>query len=217
MRRIISVTANTLIILWVAFVAGCAAAPERTDANNNTDANANAKAMPAAGSADQKQTSYTSQSWKTLIDESCQAYFDGCNQCRRALGAKAVACTRKACQSYQKPYCLDDKANSANAETEAATKHWANYRCQDGRALRVYFGEYRTAALTLTLPANKIMLEDNQLPAPITLEQGISASGSRYQGDNADFWSKGSSAHYAPPGQAAMPCEQTASGSFGER
>lgn len=190
-------------------MAGCAAAPEST--------NTSATVTPATNNTDQAQASYTRQSWKTLIDESCQAYFDGCNQCRRALDATAVACTRKACQNYQKPYCLDDEAKNEETKDEAATKHWANYRCQDGRALRVYFGEYRTAVLTLTIPADKIMLEDSLLTAPITLEQDTSASGSRYQGDDADFWSKGSNAHYAPPGQAAMPCEQTASGSFGER
>ena len=51
---------------------------------------------------------YDAESWKTLIPESCMAYFDGCNNCRRAPGSDVGACTRMACQKYEQPRCLDE-------------------------------------------------------------------------------------------------------------
>ena len=52
-------------------------------------------------------TTYTPDSWRTLIPETCTHFFDGCNKCTRAPGAKMAACTRMACMEYQKPECLD--------------------------------------------------------------------------------------------------------------
>jgi hypothetical protein len=51
--------------------------------------------------------SYDSNSWKTMIDNDCRAFFDGCNNCRREPGKEAM-CTRKACATYQQPRCLDE-------------------------------------------------------------------------------------------------------------
>ena len=53
---------------------------------------------------------YDQNSWQQMIPTSCQAYFDGCNTCRRNPENGLAACTRKACAAYAKPYCLDDKA-----------------------------------------------------------------------------------------------------------
>lgn len=149
---------------------------------------------------------YDSQSWKSIISDSCQAYFDGCNQCRRALDSTAVACTRKACIEYKKPYCLDP----------ASEPHWRQYQCADGRALAVYFGEYRTAAITITLPGNKLVLEDRLNQSSHTLSHSVSASGSLYRDDNVSFWVKGTNARYTPAAGSAIRCEQSARGSFGE-
>lgn len=55
-------------------------------------------------------THYDQNSWITIIDNSCQSFFDGCNICRKIAGdSQAVACTRKMCKnSYEKPKCLDN-------------------------------------------------------------------------------------------------------------
>ncbi len=63
---------------------------------------------PDAAKTETETTSYDAESWKTLIADSCLAYFDGCNQCRRNAAGDVAACTRKACLTYKKPYCLDD-------------------------------------------------------------------------------------------------------------
>ena len=43
---------------------------------------------------------YTSESWKTEVSETCKHFSDGCNMCNRAEGSKVAACTRKMCQNY---------------------------------------------------------------------------------------------------------------------
>ena len=53
---------------------------------------------------------YDQKSWETIIPQSCLAFFDGCNNCRRSSASAIAACTRKACAQYKKPVCLD-KAN----------------------------------------------------------------------------------------------------------
>ena len=55
------------------------------------------------------QTSYDMNSWKSVIPDSCLSFFDGCNNCRRAEAGKIAACTRKYCETYSKPVCLDNK------------------------------------------------------------------------------------------------------------
>lgn len=49
-----------------------------------------------------------SESWKTMIPESCQSFFDGCNQCMRTADGE-VACTEMLCERYEMPKCLDDE------------------------------------------------------------------------------------------------------------
>ena len=50
---------------------------------------------------------YTADSWKTMIDADCRHFFDGCNHCTRAPGSDTAACTRMACEQYQKPHCVE--------------------------------------------------------------------------------------------------------------
>lgn len=51
---------------------------------------------------------YDQHSWKTIISDSCQSFFDGCNNCKRITGKSDAACTRKMCKNgYEKPKCLD--------------------------------------------------------------------------------------------------------------
>lgn len=52
---------------------------------------------------------YDEDSWRDTISPSCNAFFDGCNNCRRVEGSEGeAACTRKFCQEFQEPQCLDD-------------------------------------------------------------------------------------------------------------
>lgn len=53
------------------------------------------------------QTQYDQNSWQTMIPDSCQSFFDGCNNCRRSPGSAVAACTRMACEFYTKPFCRD--------------------------------------------------------------------------------------------------------------
>ncbi len=51
---------------------------------------------------------FNSDSWKALVPENCQAFFDGCNNCRKSVGPnEAAACTRKLCERYERPVCTD--------------------------------------------------------------------------------------------------------------
>lgn len=52
---------------------------------------------------------YTAESWETIIAESCTSFSDGCNTCRRDPETGVVACTKKACMQYEKPYCMDEE------------------------------------------------------------------------------------------------------------
>lgn len=56
-----------------------------------------------------QQAVYDQNSWKTIIPASCQSFFDGCNNCRRSSDGVIAACTRKYCQTYSRPVCLDEK------------------------------------------------------------------------------------------------------------
>jgi hypothetical protein len=59
---------------------------------------------------DNSGSDFDANSWKTLIAPACQAYFDGCNNCRRQPGSDIAVCTRMACAVYQQPRCLDEAA-----------------------------------------------------------------------------------------------------------
>ena len=61
---------------------------------------------------------YDARSWETMIDETCQAYSDGCNTCRRVEGSDFSTCTKMACQQYEKPVCLDEMESGDPVETE---------------------------------------------------------------------------------------------------
>jgi hypothetical protein len=52
-------------------------------------------------------TTYTQDSWQTMIPETCQSFFDGCNNCGRVPENGEVACTMMYCENYQQPKCLD--------------------------------------------------------------------------------------------------------------
>lgn len=60
-------------------------------------------------------TQYDANSWKEIIPDSCQSFYDGCNQCNKIGTGGEAACTRMYCENYAEPYCKD------NATTPAGT------------------------------------------------------------------------------------------------
>lgn len=69
-------------------------------------------AVEAPTKTDVQASEYTAQSWKEIIPDTCQNFFDGCNTCRRMPDGGA-ACTRMMCQTYKKPECRDAEANTS--------------------------------------------------------------------------------------------------------
>jgi hypothetical protein len=55
-----------------------------------------------------EEVSYDANSWKEVIDVSCQSFFDGCNQCIRMSGSDEAVCTKMFCDTYAEPYCTDE-------------------------------------------------------------------------------------------------------------
>ncbi len=56
-----------------------------------------------------------SESRKTLIPETCQSFFDGCNHCTRMANGEA-ACTRMLCEKYEMPKCTDEELSEEPLE-----------------------------------------------------------------------------------------------------
>lgn len=88
-KKTLFVGAN-LILAWI--LTGCLSTHY---SNTNTE-----------GTWDQKQ--FNSESWRTLIPESCNAFFDGCNQCMRNGTGEDIACTLQYCENYEEPRCIDN-------------------------------------------------------------------------------------------------------------
>jgi hypothetical protein len=51
-----------------------------------------------------QESRYNSESWKEIIPESCEKFYDGCNICKKG----GVKCTEKVCIEYERPRCLDE-------------------------------------------------------------------------------------------------------------
>lgn len=72
--------------------------------------------------ADAPMGPYDQHSWKTMVPAACTVFFDGCNNCRRIDGGSDAGCTKKYCETYQKPACLDGTEGvSAGADLEGQT------------------------------------------------------------------------------------------------
>jgi len=75
--------------------------------NKDNDFNQTEISVNEEGDIMALETVYTWESWKTLIAEDCQSFFDGCNNCQRMEDGSEIACTLIQCESYQEPVCLD--------------------------------------------------------------------------------------------------------------
>lgn len=129
--------------------------------------------------------SYDANSWKSIIADSCQSFFDGCNQCRREPGAEVAACTRKACFEYQEPYCLDRRAGEFTH---------VRYQCKEGERFEVFYGEYRADDMRVKLEENEVWLSNTQTHTAHRLQRVQAASGEKFSDGSVTYWQKNNSA-----------------------
>lgn len=134
---------------------------------------------------------YDGNSWKNLIPADCKTYFDGCNNCRRGAEGQPAACTRKACQTYQEPVCLD--AGGAASNTTEGMKMVA-YTCEDNARFVAYYGEYLADDQRVALGDDEVMVADRQTRTAYRLERVRAASGEKYSDGKLEFWSRGDEA-----------------------
>ena len=160
-RRFLSLP---LVVLLALVVSACAAQqdPEVSPATS-------------AGTAE-----YDMNSWKTIIDNECRSFFDGCNNCFHEPG-KMAACTRKACAVYQQPRCLDE---AGFAQMAAGKK--IDYACDDDKGFSVSYHEYVEDDQRLRLQGSEIIFSDHQTHKALRLQRQPSASGEQYV-DSAGF------------------------------
>lgn len=139
--------------------------------------------------------SFDQDSWKTLIPESCSSYFDGCNNCNKAEGSDIAACTRKFCQAYQEPKCLDEALVNPD-ETEAPSRGTkVSYECSEGNTFTVSYEEHVAGDIIIKLEDDQVMMSDAQDRTAYLMTRVISASGEKFEGDDGRiFWAEGSEA-----------------------
>lgn len=123
---------------------------------------------------------YDQTSSQQLIPASCLSYFDGCNNCRRNPVNGIAACTRMACVTYAKPYCLD------------ATKY--DYQCDGDNEFTLWYGEYQADDQKLRLKDGQVMFSDRQMHTASVLNREPSASGERYSDGKLTLYTKSNGA-----------------------
>ena len=52
------------------------------------------------------EKNYDENSWKEIISEDCEHFFDGCNHCKRIVDWELV-CSDLICEKYGEPECTD--------------------------------------------------------------------------------------------------------------
>lgn len=151
---------------------------------NNADAVPEAKYenKPAA-----KEEAFDSDSWREIIPEECDAYFDGCNTCRRNPENGQSACTRKACQIYTRPYCLNDDVKMTDA-------HPALYLCEGDKRIVVTYGEYVSGDQKVKLQEREIWFRDPQTKTAVILERQEGGPGEKYSNGDITLYSEGDEA-----------------------
>lgn len=93
------------------FAIGCT---KQADIDNTT--------VDTATWSDISATTYDADSWKTIIPETCQNFYDGCNHCMRIGTWSEAGCTKMYCEIYSEPYCNDDaQPDEANANLDEQT------------------------------------------------------------------------------------------------
>jgi hypothetical protein len=137
---------------------------------------------------------YDANSWKTMIPAGCKSFFDGCNNCRRAEGSEIAACTRKACQEYRQPRCLDEPITEGSIGKTPFEGRLAKFICDGDNRFQVYFGEYVAGDMRVALDEDEIMLSDRQTHTAYRLQRVRAASGAKYADGQLEFWERGGEA-----------------------
>lgn len=60
------------------------------------------------------EVTYDAESWKEIVPEDCQTFFDWCNNCTRIEWEEWAACTKMYCETYEEPRCTDDTSENVN-------------------------------------------------------------------------------------------------------
>ena len=142
-----------------------------------------------------KKNAYNENSWKTIVDESCRSFFDGCNTCSRADGSDMETCTEMFCMEYQKQVCLDSQAMNPEEITAPSRGKKVSYQCDEGNKFMVSFGEYVSGDSIMKLQPEQVMFSDTQTRTATVMNRTVAASGEKYQSDGGMiFWSKGTTA-----------------------
>ncbi len=144
---------------------------------------------------------YDADSWKTMIPSSCESFFDGCNNCRRAGGSDLVACTRMACQEYRQPRCLDEPITEGSVGKTPFEGRMAKFSCDGDNHFQVYFGEYVSGDMRVALGEDEVMLSDLQTHTASRLRRERAASGAKYSDGKLEFWEHGGEAMLRKNGQ----------------
>lgn len=126
-----------------------------------------------AHTADDADRTYHADSWRSLISESCHTYFDGCNTCTRNPDTGVAACTRKACEQYQQPKCLDNVASVVGPQT-------VQFRCNDKKHFRVFYGIYTIGNKAIKLEDSQVMYVDGATRIAEVMTRQPSASGEKF-------------------------------------
>lgn len=127
-----------------------------------------------------------------MIPDTCQSFFDGCNHCRRSPGSSVAACTRKYCEKYAKPTCLDEESKHEMIQSMPARV--AHYTCERGNQFDVFYGEYVSGDQKVKLNTEQMMFADKQDHTTYLLKRIQSASGIQYSDGKLMFSAKGKEA-----------------------
>ena len=71
--------------------------------------------LAGCGTTSNKEATYNQDSWKELISDDCQHFFDWCNSCSKAEDWETL-CTKMFCEVYEEPKCTDDEFVSENMD-----------------------------------------------------------------------------------------------------
>ena len=113
-----------LPFLMVFIMAGCTPAPPAQQQPADSDQEQEITKEPADqyDGPTEESGQYDMDSWRTMIADDCQSFFDGCNNCKRIPDTDEAACTKMFCEEYQEPKCLDEeKGMKEKCEQEEGT------------------------------------------------------------------------------------------------
>lgn len=134
-----------------------------------------------AHTADDANRDYHANSWRSHINESCHTYFDGCNTCTRDSDTGITACTRKACDQYQQPKCLDDVASVVGPKT-------IQFRCVDNKHFKMFYGVYTIGDKAIKLDDSQAVFVDGATRIAEVMTRQPSASGDKFVSGDTTLW-----------------------------